>query len=138
MRGARSERDYSHRSLADKLGLARGQRIACVNIDGKEFPLLCAAVAETQPSRALRGRFDRIFLQVDNEDDLRRIAPAAAHLNPDGALWIFHPKGKGAAVKDAQVREIYLGCGLVDNKISAYSETHTATRCVIPVTRRKR
>ncbi len=40
-------------------------------------------------------------------------------------------------MKDAEVRAVYLACGLVDNKISAYGETHTATRCVIPLAKRR-
>ena len=138
MKARRPERDYSHRSLADKLGLARGQRVACVNVAGHDFPRLIAGETGTQPAAVLRGRFDRIFLQVDGPRDLAKIAGAAAHLEPDGALWILHPKGKDAAVKEGQLRDAYLACGLVDNKISAYTQTYTATRCVIPLARRGR
>ncbi len=61
---------------------------------------------------------------------LEKIARAAEHLEPAGVLWIIHPKGKGASPHDSEVRSAGLAAGLVDNKISAYDETHTATRYV--------
>ena len=68
--------------------------------------------------------------------DLRRIARAAAHLRPNGALWVFHPKGRGASPTDGEVRAAGIAAGLVDNKISAYTDSHTATRFVIPIAKR--
>jgi hypothetical protein len=75
-------------------------------------------------------------VRVDRSPDLARIASAAKYLKPDGALWAFLPKGRGASPADAEVRAAGRAAGLVDNKISAYSETHTATRYVIPVSKR--
>jgi hypothetical protein len=77
-----------------------------------------------------------IFVRVDAPRDLARFRQAASHLKPAGALWVFHPKGRGASPTDAQVRAAGISAGLVDNKISAYTDTHTATRFVIPRARR--
>lgn len=128
----------SHRSLIDKLGVKRGQRIAAINVDNAGFLSVLTETAGAKPAKSLRGTYDMIFLQVDDRKDLLRIPVAAEHLADAGALWVLHPKGKDATVKDAEVREVYLACGLVDNKISAYTETHTATRCVVPLARRGR
>ena len=49
---------------------------------------------------------------------------------------MFHPKGRGASPTDAESAPPDSHAGLVDNKISAYSDTHTATRYVIPVSMR--
>jgi predicted O-methyltransferase YrrM len=87
---------------------------------------------QRRSSSSLRGKYDLIFLQVDKPGDLNLIANAAEHLLPAGGLWVFHPKGKGASPTDSQVRASALAAGLVDNKISAYNATHTATRYVIP------
>ena len=132
------ERDYKHRSLVDKLGVKPGLRIAAINVSNLQFIDLLTQTAGAKPSLSLRVKYDMVFLQIDTIKDLSRIRNAAEHLTDAGALWILHPKGKNAAVKDAKVRQIYLSCGLVDNKISAYTETHTATRCVIPLARRSR
>ncbi len=122
----------------DKLGVAPGMRVAAVNVSDQGFIELLSGTAGTKPAHSLQGIYDLIFLQIDAGKDLSRIERAAEHLTNAGALWVLHPKGKSAVVKDAEVREVYLSCGLVDNKVSSYNETHTATRCVIPVVRRKR
>src|SRR5690348_4050233 len=77
------ERDYSHRSLLDKLGVAPGQRVAVVNVRNEAFIQSLTHVTGNKPSSSMRGTYDRIFLQVDGERDLERIAGARAHLQPD-------------------------------------------------------
>jgi hypothetical protein len=131
---ATEERDYSHRSLLDKLGVAPGKRIY-VRGTASEFAKALTA-AGTPPVRSLRGSFDLIFLHVDTPDDLRSIPGLAAHLDPAGGLWIFHPKGRGASPSDAEVRAAGIAAGLVDNKVSSYTASHTATRYVIPRAKR--
>lgn len=130
------ERDFRHRSLVDKLGVKPGLRVAAINISNLQFIDLLTQTVQSKPSLSLRAKYDMVFLQIDTIEDLSRIHKVVNHLTDSGALWIFHPKGKNAAVKDAEVRNVYLSGGLVDNKISAYTQTHTATRCVIPLARR--
>ena len=76
------------------------------------------------------------LVRVDAPRDLTRLTRASAHLKPDGALWVFHPKGRAASPHDSEVRSAGLAAGLVDNKISAYTDTHTATRFVVPLKNR--
>ncbi|HEV3153735.1 MAG TPA: hypothetical protein VGZ02_08035 [Candidatus Baltobacteraceae bacterium] len=130
------DRDYSHRTLLEKLGVRSGQRIAALNVSDAAFLDDVSRTAGESISTVLRGTYDLIFLQVNEARDLGRIPKAASHLQAAGALWIFHPKGKNAAVKEGEVRTAYLACGVVDNKVSAFTETHTATRCVIPRVKR--
>jgi hypothetical protein len=84
----------------------------------------------------MRTHYDMIFVRVDAPKELARLARGATHLEPSGALWVFHPKGRGALPTDAEVRAAGLAAGLVDNKISAYTDSHTATRFVVPIARR--
>lgn len=130
------ERDYSHRSLFDKLGVLAEAQVAIAGSHDAAFTMALDATLEKAASRALRGRYDLIFLKLDGLRDLSKIPKAAAHLKAAGALWIFHPKGRGAVPSDGEVRAAGLAAGLVDNKISAYTNTHTATRFVIPLDRR--
>ncbi len=132
----RAERDYSARSLFEKLGIFAEAHVALAG--GHDDAFVGALNAElTRPAGvAMRGRYDFIFLRVNEPRDLTRFASAATHLKPNGALWVFHPKGRGANPTDAQVRAAGISAGLVDNKISAYTESHTATRFVIPRARR--
>ncbi|MBV8531816.1 MAG: hypothetical protein JO104_10895 [Candidatus Eremiobacteraeota bacterium] len=133
---AQPERDYSGRSLFEKLGVVAQAHVALVGRHETSFTVALNARLAKAASEALRTRYDLIFLRVDAPSDLIRIARASAHLKPAGALWIFHPKGPGASPSDAEVRSSGIAAGLVDNKISAYSDSHTATRFVIPIVRR--
>jgi hypothetical protein len=130
------ERDYSHRSLYDKLGVQANSRVALVGKHDDAFLRGLAATLAKGASTQLRANYDIIFLRVDARRDLAKIANAAEHLEPNGRLWIFHPKGKGASPSDSEVRAAGLGAGLVDNKISGYTDSHAATQYVIPVARR--
>ncbi len=132
----RVERDYSGRSLFDKLGVVAQAHVALVGVHDESFELTLDARLAKAASRALRTEYDLIFLKVHSPRDLARVAAAAAHLKPSGALWIFHPKGRDASPNDGEVRSSGIAAGLVDNKISAYSDSHTATRFVIPLARR--
>jgi hypothetical protein len=129
----RLERDYSGRSLFDKLGVVAEAHVALVGRHEASFTSSLNARLAKAASQALRTRYDLIFLRVDAPRDLARIARAVVHLRSNGALWVFHPKGRGASPTDAEVRSTGIAAGLVDNKISAYSDSHTATRFVIPL-----
>lgn len=135
---ARGERDYSQRSLFEKLGVVAEAHVALVGRHEEAFTTALNERLAKGASESLRTVYDLIFLRVDGPRDLHRVARAATHLKPDGALWIFHPKGKGASPTDAEVRSSGIAAGLVDNKISAYSDSHTATRFVIPLELRGR
>jgi hypothetical protein len=131
------ERDYSHRSLFDKLGVKSDSHVAVIGgPHDSDFKAQLNALLPKAASEALRTVYDIIFLRVDNPVHLKRIPDAKRHLKQDGALWIFHPKGKGANPSDAEVRAAGIAAGLVDNKICAYNDALTATRYVIPVAAR--
>lgn len=136
MSSARDRPDYSHRSLFEKLGVRADARVAVQGVHDPEFLIRLGEQLAKAASASLRGRYDLIFVKIDAPRALARIARAAAHLRPDGALWVFHPKGRGARPDADDVRAAGLAAGLVDNKISAYSDSHTALRFVIPIARR--
>jgi len=129
------ERDYSHRSLMDKLGVRAGHRVYTKSVDG-DFLDALESELEAPPAARLSGAFDLIFLHVNAPRELDAIERLAGYLTPEGGLWIFHPKGKGASPTDSQVRAAGIAAGLVDNKICAYTASHTATRYVIPRAKR--
>jgi hypothetical protein len=131
-----AERDYSHRSLFEKLGVRADSHVALSGPQDADFVAGLDERLAKGASEWLRTQYDLIFVKVDTPRDLGRIARAAAHLRPNGALWVFHPKGRGARPNDGEVRAAGLAAGLVDNKISAYTPTHTATRFVIPLAKR--
>ena len=135
MRGP--ERDYSL-TVPSSINLASPKTPSSPSSAGIDdaFVTGLKAILARPASTRLSGAYDLIFLRVDARRDLARIVAASEHLVPNGGLWILHPKGRGASPSDSEVRAAGLAAGLVDNKISAYSETHTATRYVIPRARR--
>jgi len=63
-------------------------------------------------------------------------------LTPSGSLWVVFPKKPYMAELDfpfvwSDVQKAGLSCGLVDNKIAAFSTRLTSIRFVVPVARRK-
>jgi hypothetical protein len=132
----RVERDYSGRSLFEKLGVFAQAHVGLAGRHDESFVAALNARLSKAASQTLRTRYDLIFFRVDSPRDLVRFARVASHLAPDGAVWVFHPKGRGSAPADAEVRAAGIAAGLVDNKISAYTDSHTATRYVIPTARR--
>ena len=129
----RAERDYSGRALFEKLGVVAGAHVALVGRHEPAFANGLNARLAQAASQSLRTRYDLIFVRIDAPRDLARIGRAVVRLESNGALWVFHPKGRGACPSDAEVRATGIAAGLVDNKISAYTDTHTATRFVIPI-----
>jgi hypothetical protein len=127
-----AERDYSHRTLIEKLGIKPEHRVYLRGISDPAFTRLVNASLDAAVAPTASGRFDVVVFEVNVPKDLNAIPTLAEHLESNGGLWILHPKGKGASPHDAEVRAAGLAAGLVDNKICAYSGTHTATRFVIP------
>jgi hypothetical protein len=130
------ERDYSHRSLMDKLGVRDGQTIAVVGVDDPNFlddladsvPEFCGGT----PDRAC----DLIFYAVSDRADLVEVKNLARQLLRSGAIWAVYPKGKPQLIRDVDIIATAKAAGLIDNKVCKFSETHTALRLCIPVAKR--
>jgi hypothetical protein len=129
------ERDFSHRSLIDKLGVRAGHRVSLLGIGDEEFlGQLRAAGAELSVGRR-RKQSDHLFLAVESMADLGKIASLEASMARNGAVWVVYPKGR-KDLREADVIGAGVAAGLVDNKVVRFSETHTALRFVIPLARR--
>jgi hypothetical protein len=129
------ERDYSHRSLLDKLGVKPGQRICVLGIEDLAFlNELADRVPQFAREKPLSGT-DVFFLGAENVKALARVKSLAATIQKAGAIWIVYPKGQ-SHIREADVRAAGISAGLTDNKVCRFSETHTALRFVIPLARR--
>lgn len=127
------DKDYSHRSLVDKLSVKAGMRVAAIGIGDTAF------LEERTPdvSKRLRKDCDVILLGLEKAAGLDKIKTCAGSLVPAGGLWIVYPKGR-KDITQAQVMEAGLAAGLVDNKVCSFSDTHTALRFVIRVAQRNK
>jgi hypothetical protein len=66
---------------------------------------------------------------------LAKLRDLQERIKRDGMIWIVTRKGKDG-IKEADVRAAGKAAGLVDVKVAAFSETHTALKFVIPKTMR--
>lgn len=125
------ERDYSHRSLLDKLGVKSGQRILILDILDSSFLNDIKPFAPTFAERKPAGNIDLIFFGAEKMDDLKRLASLRKSIVKNGAVWVIYPKGQ-SHIREIDVINGAKSAGLVDNKVCRFSDTHTALRCVIP------
>ncbi len=129
------ERDYSHRSLLDKLGAKPGQRIAVLGVSDAAF---LKDLAERVPDLTRDkppARADIIFAAAEDTKALARLKSLAAAIVKNGAIWVVYPKGQ-KHIREVDVIAAGKTAGLTDNKVCKFSETHTALRFVIPLARR--
>ena len=129
-----TERDYSGTPLPRKLGIKEGSRVALVGAP-EEFPAALGplpAGAELVPPR---GPLDVIVFFSARRAELEgSFSGLGRELAPAGGLWIAYPKKASGVPTDltfAEVQEIGLAAGLVDNKSCAIDEVWSAVRFVI-------
>ena len=128
------EKDYSHRTLVDKLGVKPGMRVSMIGIRDPGFIRLVERAGADVSTRR-RKDTDLFFVAVEDYADMGTLGPLEPSLVRDGAIWVIHPKGR-KDVSQAEIIKLGVEAGFVDNKVSAWSETHTALRFVIPKARR--
>lgn len=121
----------------DKLGVKPGMKVSLVGgaIDPAFVGELRTRQVEVVEGRT-RSDCDLIFYAVNAPADLRRLAALRQALRPAGAIWILRVKGAAATVSEAAVMAAGKAAGLVDTKVVAFDERHTAERLVIPIARR--
>jgi hypothetical protein len=133
---AAMERVYTTPRL-DKLGVKPGMRVAVIDLaDGDFLDSLAERTSDVTLGPPLPGT-DLVFLGADTIEELMRVAVLRSALVPAGAIWVVSRKGKAATLRDVDVIDAAKSVGLVDNKVVAFSPTHTALRLVIPVALRK-
>jgi hypothetical protein len=131
---ADGERDYSHRSLMQKLGVERGMRVSVLGVDDPAFlPDLANSGADVSTRK--RKETDIFVVAVERLRDMDQLAPLEPLMVRNGGIWVVFPKGR-KDVAGADVIAFGVEAGFVDNKVCAFSETHTAFRFVIPKARR--
>jgi len=122
-----AEKIRSPKSLIDKLGVARDAIVSVLGVSDSEF--LDALATRTQG--ITRGRVNAesalVFLGVERERDLPKIAVITAQLPPKAALWVIHPKGKDG-IADTAIFAVAKENGLTYTKVARFSATHTAER----------
>jgi len=126
------ERVYDRPRL-QKLGVVPGARVALVGLDDPHFEAELAAFTNDVTRGPPKPASDLVFLAADGPADLLGLAHLRACLQPRGAIWVVMRKGRAATLRDIEVMAAGRDAGLIDNKVVAFSSTHTSIRLVIPV-----
>ena len=129
------ERDYSHRSLLDKLGIKAGQKIAVLDLEDSSFFKELATRVPDFVRNSGGEDLDIVLLTANRVNDLPRLKSLANKIRKNGAIWVIYPKGQ-THIREVDVIAAGKAAALVDNKVCRFSDTHTALRFVIPLARR--
>jgi len=132
---------YSGTPLAHKLGVRPGHRVAVVSAP-HGFAETLRLPPRVQLRTQARGRLDVVVFFVTRRTELSRRFPVMQRgLEDNGGLWIAWPKRTSGVATDLTenlVREVGLGCGLVDNKVAAINNIWSGLRFVRRVADRGR
>jgi len=119
--------------LLDKLGIRPGMRIALIDIDDAEIRPLIAERTTDLTDGTPEPDTDIVLFGAETPADLAPLKMLATRIRPNGAIWVVSRKGKAATLRYDDLLDAAKAAGLVDNKVAAFSATHTALRFVIPV-----
>ncbi|MGO4880721.1 MAG: hypothetical protein ACLP59_07860 [Bryobacteraceae bacterium] len=118
------------RTLLDKLDVKPGLRVSLIGVN-LDLEGRTGDVTEGKPA----AQSDLVFFAAAANKDLARLRTLQKSLRSTGAIWVVYPKGKKEVTEIAALnagRE----AGLVDTKIARFSDSHTAYKFVIPVSKR--
>lgn len=119
--------------LIDKLGVRPGARVAVINIDDPEFRRVLAERTQDITEGEPLPESNVVVVGMDDGTELEQLAHLRSRIVPNGAIWVVSRKGKQATIRDIEVMAAAKASGLVDNKVVAFSGTHTSIRLVIPI-----
>jgi hypothetical protein len=119
----------SAKPLLDKLVVKEGMRVAVIAIRDPGFVTDLRTRAEVFDGEVPEG-VEMVIFGVDSPEDMARLGELRDRIARDGAIWVVNPKGR-KSFNSRHVMELGLETGMVDVKIAAFSETHSATKFVI-------
>jgi Protein of unknown function (DUF3052) len=126
------ERDYSHRTAVQKLGVQPGQR---VEITGDVGAGLRRDVKETLGRGLVRsGELDGAIVLAESEDEAKEtLVRYRARLRDTGYLWIITRKrGHENYLNQMALVPHAKRLGLIDNKTCSIDEERSGIRFVVP------
>jgi hypothetical protein len=122
-----AEKIRSPKSLIDKLGVGSDAVVSVLGVDDAAFLAELGARTRAITRGRVHAESAAIFLGVERQSDLAKIATVAEKLPPKAALWVIHPKGKDG-IADTAIFAVAKENGLTYTKVARFSATHTAER----------
>lgn len=127
-----AERDYSHRSVTQKLGLNEGERVEIV---GDVGPGLRDRAKEALGRGLVRGgELDGAIVLVEDLDEAKEaLVRYRARLKDSGYLWLITRKrGHEHYLNQMKIVPLAKRVGLIDNKTCSVDDERSGIRFVVP------
>jgi hypothetical protein len=131
-----TERDYSHRTTVEKLGVVAAQR---VEVSGDVGAGLRRDVKEALGRGLVRsGELDGAIVLVESEDEAKEaLVRYRARLRDTGYLWmITRKRGHERYLNQMALVPHARRVGLIDNKTCSIDDERSGIRFVVPRTLR--
>jgi hypothetical protein len=132
-----TERDYSHRSTVQKLGVKEGERIEVV---GDVGPGLRDGVKSAIGRGLVRaGELDGAIVLVENLDEAKEaLVRYRTRIKESGYLWVITRKrGHDRYLDQMQIVPVAKRIGMIDNKTCSIDDERSGIRFVVPRALRK-
>jgi len=126
-----AEKIRSPRTLADKLGVTRGMRVAVIDVDDKEVLDDLLAKGAELVIGAVPQEAAMVLLRVVRPSQLATLGAMTSRIARNGTIWVVHPRGD-ASVADTVIFAAARDAGLTYTKVVRFSERDTAEKLVIP------
>jgi len=131
-----AEKDYSHRTRLEKLGVKPEWRVSVVAVGDPDFVNELRRAVKQVGVGCVLDESDAIFFGAMNAKELTRLATLKRSMTQNGALWVIRPKGR-PEISERAVMDAGKAAGLVDVKVISFSPTHTGEKFVIPLANRR-
>lgn len=130
-----AEKIRNPKRLIEKLGVKPGLRVCVLGIRDAEFTKDLAQRSDDVTHTLPKRDCDLVFFGASKPSDLAKLDALRQAIRSDGAIWVVWPKAR-PELKEDHIRSAAKELGLVDIKVAAFSETHSALKLVIPVAKR--
>jgi hypothetical protein len=131
------EKDYSHRTTVQKLGVEPGHRI---EVQGDVGPGLRKDVKDASGRGLVKsGELDGAIVAIDSIEAADEVFAAyRSRIKDSGYLWLVTRKrGHDNYLNQMLLVPFGKRCGLIDNKTCSIDETRSGIRFVVPRAKRR-
>ena len=135
---AQREKDYSHRSVVDKLGIKPDER---VEVTGEVGPTLRRDVKERLGRGLVKsGDLDGAIVAIGSVEEGEEVFKAyRARLRDTGYLWLITRKrGEAGYINQMDLVPAAKKALLIDNKTCSIDDVRSGIRFVVPRSLRRR
>jgi hypothetical protein len=123
--------------LIDKLDVKPGAKVWLFGVDDETLIAQLRERTEHVMTGSTATSCDVVFVGVESEKELNRIARAMKAITDNGAIWVIHRKGP-TGIADTTIFAKATSLGLTYTKVARVSDTHTAEKLVRPVAGRNK